>query len=258
VYYTVRENDDMFGISLWYGISLEALQTANPTVNPLFMSVGTVLLIPVTPQAATPMPALQTSPTAQSLLSRVYEPVCYSDSTGGLTCFILVENDTKNNLENVGGTLTLKPSGNSNEIRVSGIMPVNILPAGSRLPIVTYIPGPIPDDFSVSFIVDVVFPVAKDDARYIDTSIKDVDFAYSSGKKIATITGEISLVDSRQLAQRVWILAVGYDGSGNVVGIRRWEAQKSLSPRDAQNFSFTLYSLGPTIETIELFAEAQP
>jgi LysM repeat protein len=41
VYYDVRDGDDMFGIAFFYGISPQALMTANPTVNPRAMGLGT-------------------------------------------------------------------------------------------------------------------------------------------------------------------------------------------------------------------------
>lgn len=41
----------MFSIALYYGITLDELKAANPEVNPNAMSLGTVLLIPVTPTA---------------------------------------------------------------------------------------------------------------------------------------------------------------------------------------------------------------
>ena len=64
----------MFGISLWYGISLEALKTANPTVNPYAMGVGTVLLIPLTPEAgSTPRPTPEFYPDTHAPVFR-HEP----------------------------------------------------------------------------------------------------------------------------------------------------------------------------------------
>src|SRR5690606_27204006 len=57
VYYQVDADDDMFGISLRYGISLDALMTANPSVIPYAMGVGTLLLIPIT---QTPLPPAST------------------------------------------------------------------------------------------------------------------------------------------------------------------------------------------------------
>src|SRR4051794_10496435 len=42
----VTAGETMLGIALDFGVSLEALQAANPTVEARFLSIGTVLIIP--------------------------------------------------------------------------------------------------------------------------------------------------------------------------------------------------------------------
>ncbi|MEO0563858.1 MAG: LysM peptidoglycan-binding domain-containing protein, partial [Chloroflexota bacterium] len=44
--YTVRENDTLLDIALRFGISVDALQAANPAVDPLSLQIGQELTIP--------------------------------------------------------------------------------------------------------------------------------------------------------------------------------------------------------------------
>jgi len=44
--YTVKKNDTMWAIAAKFGITVEALRAANPTVVPTKMRIGTVLVIP--------------------------------------------------------------------------------------------------------------------------------------------------------------------------------------------------------------------
>lgn len=258
VYYNVRENDDMFGIALRYGISLEALKTANPTVNPYFMGIGTVLLIPITPQAgASATPTRMLSPTATALYSKQHDPICYPDGLEGLYCFILIENNNLTPVENVGGILTLQDNNSGQNIQVSGIMPLNLLPAESAVPIVVYIPAPVPEDYDLFFVVDTFFPVKVDDTRYITLSINQVKYQFSENQRIAQVTGLITNPDELRPASLVWILAVAYNDQGEVVGVRRWESQSELKPNETRNFSLTVYSMDEEIERIELIVEAQ-
>lgn len=258
VYYTVRDNDDMFGIALRYGISLEALKTANPTVLPNWMGVGTVLLIPITPQAAiSPSPTLMLSPTATPLYSDLHEPVCYPDGTGGLTCFVLVENNTAEALENVGGVLTLTDTQSGESVRQSGIMLLNLLQAGTAQPILVNLEGPIPADYSVSFAVDVLFPVPENDTRYLKLVLSGQTITYSQDKRSASVAGSLQADDDERGADLVWVLAVAYDSEDRVVGVRRWEAEENLRPGSQLDFSVNIYSLGGLIERVELLTEAR-
>jgi LysM repeat protein len=45
--HTITNDDTMLGIAYQYGITLEELQTANPGIDPHFLSVGKQLVIPI-------------------------------------------------------------------------------------------------------------------------------------------------------------------------------------------------------------------
>ncbi|HPL82470.1 MAG TPA: LysM domain-containing protein, partial [Anaerolineaceae bacterium] len=66
VTFKVGRNDDMFSVALYFGVSLEALKTANPQVIPNAMSIGTELIIPITP---TPGMDSETEPSPSALTS---------------------------------------------------------------------------------------------------------------------------------------------------------------------------------------------
>jgi LysM repeat protein len=44
--YTVKANDTMWAVSQKLGVTLAALKAANPTVDPVKMRIGSVLIIP--------------------------------------------------------------------------------------------------------------------------------------------------------------------------------------------------------------------
>ncbi len=259
VYYNVLPDDDMYAIAFRYGISPQALMTANPTVNPRFMGVGTVLLIPLTPMPdASPSPTIQLSPTPTPLYSRLHEPNCYQDGSGGLWCFVLVENDFPGDLENVGGLVTLTDLESEETRHEIAIMPLNILPTGSALPMVAYFNPPLPRKFNVSAQVDVLLPVPEDDDRYLSIIISNQQINYAEDDLSAQLSGQVSLAAGLPTAKSVWVLAVAFDSEGRVIAIRRWEAQSSLLPGRSQTFQINIYSLGAPIDHIELVAEARP
>ncbi len=258
VYYTVKGSDDMFGIALRYGISLEALKTANPTVLPNFMGEGTMLLIPITPQAAvSPSPTVMLTLTPTPLYSKLHEPVCYADGTGGLTCFILVENNTGTDLENVGGVLTLIDTKTGETIQQVGIMSLNLLRKGTVQPILVYLDAPIPEEYTLSFLVDVVFPVPAEDTRYLNASITAEQINYNPDQTAATLSGKLQLVEDGKTAGSLWVLAVAYDSDDKVVGMRRWESAAPLKSGSQMDFRMTVYSMADPIERVDLLTEAR-
>lgn len=259
VYYKVGENDDMFGISLWYGISLESLKTANPTVNPYAMGVGTVLLIPLTPEAgSTPRPTPVFTPTPTPLYSAMNQPDCYPDGNQGLTCFVLVENANSNDLENVGGVITLTDTV-SGEIRQEvAIMPLNLLRTGTSLPMVAYFSAPIPEQYTVNAMVDIILPVMQGDTRYVNLVIENQMTDFASDNLSATISGQLTPGDKISI-RSARLLAIAYDGESRVIGIRVWESPSpaELVPGEQQDFSLTVYSMGGEIDHIDILTEAK-
>jgi LysM repeat protein len=259
VYYNVRENDDMFGISLWYGISLEALKTANPTVNPYAIGIGTVLLIPLTPQAeSTPRPTPNFTPTPTPLFSAINQPDCHPDGNQGLTCFVLVENANSSDLENVGGIVTLTDLV-SGEIRQEvAIMPLNLLHSGTSMPMVVYFSAPVPEKYSVSAVVDIILPVMQGDSRYVNLVNENQQVDYASNNLSATISGQLT-PEGKISIRSARLLAIAYDLEGHVLGIRVWESPSpaDLVPGEQQDFSLTVYSMGGEIDHIDILTEAK-
>lgn len=237
--------------------------TANPTVNPRAMTVGTMLLIPITPvpespEGTTPTSTPELSPTPTARYETLRSPDCYQDALGGLWCFVLVENREEGALENVSGLVTLNPEGQAEVRQEVAIMPLNLLPPGKSLPLVAYFQPPLPEAYTVSAQVDFLLPVMPDDQRYLPIHISDqaVDFGEAGGW--ATVTGTLSLPEGVSPAQYVWLSATGLDAEGHVVAVRRWSLQEGLEPGADIRFEIELYSLGGAIETVELVAEAQP
>lgn len=256
VYYEVRDGDDMYGIAFGYGISPQAIMTANPTVNPRMMGPGTTLLIPITPiPGATATATLALTPTATPRYAALLEPDCYPDAVGGLWCFVLLENDQDGALENVSAEVTLEEGDDvRNEI---AMMPLNLLPEGAALPLVVYFEGPVAEDYSVSAEINFLLPVMPDDQRYLSLELVDQSVAISDDGEMAEITGAVALPEDGSDARYMWVHATAFDSDGRVVAARRWESdQENLTAGDEITFELTLYSLAGEITAVKVLAEA--
>lgn len=255
VYYQVDADDDMFGISLRYGISLDALMTANPSVIPYAMGVGTLLLIPITqtplPPASTPAQGSQETPQPEASL----QTDCYRDTAGGVLCFALAVNDTEKDKENVTAKVTLTGVGTDYTHTQTAILPLNLLKAGQSLPLLAYFQAPTPEEFNASAVIDFSLPVPENDARYLSAEPTNLEVSCARGNLSCAVSGRVALSPDTAQAGALWVLVVAYAPDGRVAGIRRWDAQTSPIPLD---FSVFVYSAGPEIDHVEVFAEARP
>jgi hypothetical protein len=245
----------MYSIAWRYNLSPAAVMTANPTVNPRAMSVGMQILIPITPTIApTPGEILDETPTPTSTGTEIYQADCYPDSSGGLWCFVLVENEEESALENISALITLDEAGETRQ--EIAIMPLNLLPAGQSLPLIAYFAPPISDDYDVSAAIDFFLPVMPDDDRYLAVEIEGQDVEFSEDRKIANVTGEITLSGGQPDADYIWVNATAFDAQGRVVAVRRWDFNEAVSAGEEVSFSLILYSLGNEIDTVDVLVEA--
>lgn len=274
VRWTIEKGDELFAIALFYGISLEELLVANPSVTPNWLSVGTVLEIPVTAtplptNTATPTPTqtpTQTptsdiqptaSPTSSAPLEIKGEPRCYLNPLGELNCLALLHNKGKANLENP--SLAFKLSSKTSEF-VSELVvfaPLNIIPAGEILPVLATFPAPIPEDYEIQVEIDYWLPTMPEDERYAELEIVSEKIQISDKKLFAQASGEIELKkDERNLASLL-ILVTAFDQDGKPIGFRVWEADLPLQAAQNIPFNTFVYSLGPEIASVNLMAEAR-
>ena len=76
--------------------------------------------------------------------------------------------------------------------------------------------------------------------------------------RIAQVNGSVFLPDGVRQANLVWVAAVAYDGSGRVVGVKRWESASGLAPGESLPFSFSISSMAGEVEHVEFVVEARP
>jgi LysM repeat protein len=260
-YYQVKRDDDLFGIALRFGIPLAALKTANPSVNPNAIGENTTLVVPVTatpgasptPPPPTTVPASLTpipTPTPNS----AYPVYGYVDALGGLRVFVQYTSRSEQPVENPSALVTLLDKNGGAKQEMVAVLPLNILELGSNLPLVAYFPAPIPTSFILSAQPDFELPVPEADTRYLKTMIADEKVSFAEGKKSAEVEVKLSF-EGGQVDSAVAIF-VAFGNGGQPVGYRQIELE---NPKNEVNvLKIKVYSLGPEIETVKIYAEAKP
>jgi hypothetical protein len=255
VYYAVLEGDDFYSVGWRFNVSPQQIMTANPSVNPRAMGVGTTLLIPITPGPdPTATPLVELTPTATPIFTELQAPDCYLDSQGGLWCFVLVTNTTGKPVENLSAVISLQHGDET--LQVSAIMPLNLLPDGKALPLIAYIQPPLPEEYTANARVDFLLPVMPDDQRYLSATITEQTQEFSADGRLATVRGRVSLPAGQPVARYAWVNATAFDAEGRIVAVRRWDSPGQLSGGTELPFTLYLYSLDGPIERVDLLVEA--
>jgi hypothetical protein len=249
----LRNDDTLLSLAFLYGVSLEAIKTANPGVDSRFLTVGKAIVIPI---QATPAPTAVPTPTPIPV--QVGEPRGYSTQDGGLWCFLLVTNPYPLALESLSTPIRiLDPEGQTLAEQIA-IPPLNLLPAGQSIPLAVFFPPPIPPATQPRAEPPISLFVSPNDTRYLDATVQVSQIKISADGLLVDISGTVSLPTGSPPASLVWVAVVAYDAGGNVVGLRRWESLAGISPQTPLTFTTTVYSLGPAIARIEAFVEARP
>lgn len=103
--YVVQRGDTLLSIALRLGVTLEALQAANPGLNPQFLSIGTALLIPL--GTGTPPPNLGPALAVTPLPLSVRPPRCMAQPSGVTACWAEVHNPSADPVTQVVVRFTL-------------------------------------------------------------------------------------------------------------------------------------------------------
>jgi hypothetical protein len=250
----VLANDDTFlGLAFKYGVSLEAIKTANPEMNPNFLTVGKSVIIPIQATAApTPIP----SPTP--VPARLGSPSCYPTADGGLWCLVLATNDQPVPLENLSAWIALGGSHGQLLAGQEAILPLNRLPPGASLPLVAFFPPPVSADAVPDARLTNSLMISPQDTRYLTATLQVESVVIHPDGLQADVAGEVLLPAGDRPASVIWVAVVAYDVSGQAVGVRKWQAAAPLLPAGRMPLRVTVYSLGPTIARVEAVVEARP
>lgn len=249
--HVVASGETMGGIALKYGISQEALQLANPDINPTILSIGQELRIPSGLDVAAGEATVTPEPVA------VLQASCYPTVDGGLWCYTLVHNEFNDPVENLSAQITLVDADGKVIASRAAFSPLSILPAGQSIPLTAYFPnvstGGKP---RVQLLTSI--RLTSDNERYLPASLQKVLVEVDWDGRKALVSGQITLLGENKTANHVWLAAVAYDAKGEVVGMRRWEAEKELQVGEMLPFEFVISSLAAPIERVELVVEARP
>jgi LysM repeat protein len=250
--YTIRSGDTLGQIADRLGISLDELLVANPGVDPNALPVGQSLTIPGSLVGSAGEP----TPTPVPFL--IEQIACHSIANGAVWCFILIRNESPDVVENVTARVTLVDSQGQPTVTGVALLPLDILLPGASLPLGVFFPPPVAVGTRPQVQVLTAIALLPGDQRYLPAVIRRSLAEVSWRGRSAALSGEVFLPETSVSAGVIWIAAVAYDGSGNVVGFRRWESEAGLPAGSSLPFAFMVSSVAGRIERVEFAVEARP
>lgn len=250
--YTVEQGDTIGSIALEQNVSIDDLLAANPEISPNAMSVGQVINIPSNPENSSGEP----TPTPASFTIQQIE--CYPTADQGMWCFVLTRNEFSDFMENLSAQVTLVDANNATLASQTALLPLNILPPNTSLPLAVFFPSEIPPDAKPQVQVLTAIRLLSNDERYLPATINNTLVQVNADGRSAHVNGQVRLPDVSKAASQVWVTGTTYDETGRVVGVRRWESTTGLSPGGSLPFEFMISSLGGRIERVEFAVEARP
>jgi LysM repeat protein len=252
--YSVRADDTFLAIALAYGLTREELLEANPGINPDLLSIGQQLLIPAPGGQGTATPV----PTPTPLPLRVADPRCFPSASGGLWCLVDVANTTDEPVEGLSGLLTLIDRQGNPLLTVPVYPPLNLVPVGQTMVLAAYLSPPVPDYRAVVAALTMAVSVQQVESRYADLDWSVLRSQPRPDRRSWEAEVEVPLPADSANLWRVALAALAFDDQGDVIGFAKWEADESLRPGERVDANLTVFSLGPTIDRIEVLAEAMP
>jgi murein DD-endopeptidase MepM/ murein hydrolase activator NlpD len=255
--HTIKKGETVSGIALLYGVTIDAILAANPKLNPNLMVVGSTLVVPAS--QGTPAPGGDMA-TATPLPLRLDGMHCAAVQDGGAWCFVLAHNSQKSGVESVSAVIRIADENGQGMQSQPAFAMLNLLPGKGTLPLAVYFPAPVPKTIQASAELLTALPVNTADKRYLTADLSGVKTNILPDGLSAAVKGTVSLDKSSARAQQVWVLLIAYDGSGQVIGLRRWEMQSDQTLKAGKQALFveTVYSTGGKIAKVTEMVEARP
>lgn len=248
----IQAGEDLGGIAYRYHVTVDAILAVNPGVEPQLLHIGDSLVIPPSTKTADQTTAVQPTP----INIQLSQPVCHLSRSGGAWCFTLASNTTGQDVENVSVKLFAAGSSASDIISVVSTAPLNLLRTGQSLPVAVYFPPPLTQPVQASVELHRLLPASNSGQRYLAAQSEEKKLELSADGLSVHVSGMVKMEYTGAAASHILVLAVGYDASGQVVGIKRKEYNSP--PDGGQNLPFDLwlYSAGPKMAQVDVMIEA--
>jgi len=251
--HVVQKDDTLLGIAFRYGVSMDDLLAANPGIDPRILSIDQEIIIPLGEDD----PIAQLLPTATPIPLQLSDVNCFPNQADSFWCISTLENDLEQPLEAVSAVLILQDENGLSIEAKTAYSPLNLIPPGAKIPLAAIF-SDIVDEFAYALIrPSTSFPAQSVDERYIAYELfRDIDEPAEDFKSWRIAGRLLSKDVEGRSAARATILIVALDQRDLIIGFRKIKIVNRIEAGETVNFNAEVFSLGPEIKNVEIYAEA--
>src|SRR5574341_1143096 len=251
VTYVVQKGDTLIGIAVKYGVSVEALQAANNGVQPEYLSIGAVLVIPGSEGGEVVNVGAAPTPVPIPLSA----PACYPTPTAALFCFVEARNPADVAMENVSARITLAGADGMPLASAVAYSALDVIPPGAAAPLAVLFQSAPAGIAATGAELLTANPSSDPSAHHVL-----LDIPTHSGSASGTqwlVAGQVRNPSGTPAAS-AWLVLTLYDQGSAITGYRKIELAGDLAPGATQAFSITAASVGGAVDHYTIIAEGRP
>src|SRR5688500_4627822 len=114
-------------------------------------------------------------------------------------------------MENVSAQVTLIDSNNATLASQTALLPLNILPPKTSLPLSVFFPPDIPADARPQVQVLTAIRLLPNDTRYLPATLNNTLVQVHAGGRSAQVSGSVLSQSQATDASQVWVAAMAYN-----------------------------------------------
>ncbi|HLF00475.1 MAG TPA: LysM peptidoglycan-binding domain-containing protein [Anaerolineales bacterium] len=233
--YVIQKGDTLIGIAVEHNISLEALEAANPGIDPGNLQIGGTVLIP--PPGGEAAPNQINAPTPLPVAIGSFN--CHPTPVGSLICLGEFTNSTQDSIANLSARVTLLNPDDSFGDSLTAYAPLDLIPPGAAVPL------------------GVVFPNGAGHTAVAEPLTADSGAGLADLYTMLTVSEVVSAETTAGLnlkgtiinpastpVNRIAIVGSVYNSAGAVIDYRRITLTEPLAPEANVSFEMIFPGVG--------------
>ncbi len=229
--YIVQKGDTLIGIAVQHSVSIEALEAANPGIDPGNLQIGQTVFVP--PATGDNAPNQAVAPTPLPVALAPFN--CSPSPVSSLICLGEFVNQLDKPVANLSVKVMLVDSNNAPVASEVAYAPLDLVPPGQAVPLAVVFPsGTQRQALAVPLTADSGAALA---GHYATLTISEVTGQPAPGG--FTLAATVANPTQNTL-QRVVIVGTVYNAAGAVTGFRALQLPDPLKPAESTQVTLNL------------------